>query len=107
MITANADISELVRVGYNARVIYHQSEAAEQAWRKAASSGHADAAPRAARDLGLLLAERDDMEGAKAAYQQAIDSGHADEAPKAVRNLGRLLKEQGDRAAQATGSERR
>src|SRR5262249_47977533 len=96
VIITNADIPELVQVGYNARVMEHQSQAAAQAWRKAASSGHADAAPRAARNLGVLLVEQGDVQGAKDAFQKAIDSGHADEAPKATIDLGRLLAEQGD-----------
>ena len=52
--------------------------ARKAAYQQAIDSGHADAAPRAAVNLGLLLQEQGDVDGAKAAYQQAIDSGHAD-----------------------------
>jgi tetratricopeptide (TPR) repeat protein len=68
-------------------------DTAETAWRQAIDSGHAEAAPRAAVYLGLLLAEQGDIVGAKAAYQQAIDSGHAEAAPAAAANLGRLLEQ--------------
>ena len=81
----DADAAELVVLGYNAYVIYHQIEPATQAWRKAASSGHADLAPRAAWNLGALLEDQGDAQGAKEAYQQAVDSGHADVAPRAAR----------------------
>ena len=55
-------------------------------------------APKAAFNLGVLLAEQGDLAGAKAAYQRAIDSGHAEWAPKAAVNLGWLLEKQGDLA---------
>jgi tetratricopeptide (TPR) repeat protein len=64
--------------------------------RKAASSGHADAAPRAAVGLGMLLADQGDVQGAKDAFQEALDSGHADAAPRAAVGLGVLLENQGD-----------
>ena len=88
--------TDLVDIGYGARVIFGQSEVAREAWSKAADSGDADAAPRAAVNLGILLDEQGDVAGAKAAYQQAIDSGHADAAPQAAVNLGMLLRRQGD-----------
>jgi len=96
VIMANADIPELVNLGYIAEVIYHQSGIATQAWRKAARSGHADAAPEAANDLGGLLADQGDVQGAKDAFHQAIDSGHADATPRASYNLGLLLRRIGD-----------
>ena len=71
-------------------------DGARAAYQQAIDSGHADAAPMAAVNLGELLAEQGDADGAKAAYQQAIDSGHADAAPTAAVNLGELLAEQGD-----------
>ena len=52
--------------------------------------------PKAAVNLGLLLAEQGDVVGARVAYQRAIDSGHTEEAPRAAVNLGLLLAEQGD-----------
>ena len=87
---------ELIDIGYLAEVTYHRTETAIQAFRNSASSGHADAAPRAALGLGVLLEGQGDVEGAKAAYQQAIDSGHADAAPRAILSLGALLERQGD-----------
>ena len=96
VVMTNADASELLDIGYTAEVTYHRTETAIRAFREAASSGHADAAPMAAVNLGVLLAEQGDADGAKAAYQQAIDSGHADAAPVAAFNLGVLLQEQGD-----------
>lgn len=49
---------------------------AEQALLLAIDSGHADRAPKAAFNLGVLREDRDDFEGAERAYQLAIDSGH-------------------------------
>ncbi len=74
----------------------HETTAAVTAFRKATISGHADQAPMAAVNLGVLLSEQGDAEGARAAYQQAIDSSHADQAPMAAVNLGILLKQQDD-----------
>jgi hypothetical protein len=54
VIMATADPPELIRLGYAARVTYHRSETAAQAWRKAASSGHADAVPQAAFNLSVV-----------------------------------------------------
>ena len=96
VIVASADIPELLSVGYAASVTYHQSKIAARAWRKAAESGHADLAPRAAYSLGRLLRDDGDVPGAMAAFQQAIDSGHADMAPKAMFSLGLVLKERRD-----------
>ena len=96
VIMTSADASELAEIGYTAEVAYHRTEIAIQAFREAASSGHADAAPMAAANLGVLLAEQGDANGARAAYQQAIDSGHADAWSLATRSLGVLLAEQGD-----------
>ena len=96
VIVANADAFELIDIGYLAEVTYHRTETAIQAFRNSVNSGDADAAPRAALGLGVLLEGQGDVEGAKAAYQQAIDSGHADAAPKAILSLGTLLLSQGD-----------
>jgi Flp pilus assembly protein TadD len=71
-------------------------QGAKAAYRQAIASGHADAAPQAAVNLGLLLAEQGDVQGAKAAFGQAIASVHADAAPRAAYNLGLLLKQQGN-----------
>ncbi len=68
---------------------------ARAAYQLAIDSDHHDQAPRAAFNLGVLLAEKD-VAGARAAYQRAIDSGHAEWAPMAARNLGLLLSEHHD-----------
>ena len=95
-IMANADPPELVDLGYAAEVTYHRSETGIEAWRKAADSGHADAAPMAAYNLGLLLQNQGDVQGAKDAYQKAIDSGDADAAPMGAIGLGDVLRGEGD-----------
>jgi tetratricopeptide (TPR) repeat protein len=87
---------DLNRIGYSAYKIFGQSGVAREAFSKAVDSGHADAAPRAAVSLGLMLYEQRDMQGAQAAYQQAIDFGNANLAPAAAIGLGTLLDEQGD-----------
>ena len=96
VIMADAGPLELIRLGYAAEVIYDRSEIAILAWRKAASSGNANATGLAAVSLGLMLAEQGDVPGAKAANQIAIDSGDADMAPVAAVGLGWILKRQGD-----------
>ncbi len=96
IIMAEADIPELMTLGYNAYAMHHQIEAATQAWRKAACSGHTDQAPIAAFNLGVLLGAEGDVDAAKAAYQRAIDSGHHDSAPRAAIGLGLLLEAEGD-----------
>jgi len=70
-----------------------QQRAASQ---RAIDSGHADMAPQAAYNLGVLLAGQGDVGGSRVAFQRAIDSGHADMAPMAANNLGLLLAWQGD-----------
>jgi Tfp pilus assembly protein PilF len=66
------------------------------AYQPAIDFGHADPAPKAAVNLGVLRAGQGDAAGAGAAYQPAIDSGHVDQAPKAAVNLGVLRAGQGD-----------
>src|ERR1019366_8989887 len=92
----NAAPPDLLSIGFTAEASYQRSEVAEQAWRKAADSGHPDSAAEAAVGLGNLLREQGDTEGARAAYQQAIDSGQEVYASVAAVNLGNLLREQGD-----------
>jgi hypothetical protein len=65
-IIAQADPTELVELGYTAEITHHRTSTAIEAFRKAASSGHADAAPIAAANLEVLLAERGGVEDAKA-----------------------------------------
>ena len=67
-------------------------EEAKALYLQTIDSGHADAAPKAANNLGVLLQQQGDVERAQAAYRHAIDSGHADAAPKAAFNLGELLR---------------
>jgi hypothetical protein len=69
----NVEAPELVSLGYTAEVIYHRSETAVQASRKAASSGHADQAPKAAFNLGELLANQADSDGMTMAVRQGRD----------------------------------
>jgi Flp pilus assembly protein TadD len=63
---------------------------------RAIDGDHAEWAPMATVNLGLLLAEQNDVAGARVAYQRAIDSGHDDQAPRAAFNLGVLLTAQND-----------
>jgi tetratricopeptide (TPR) repeat protein len=60
------------------------------------ASGHPDEAPRAAVDLGVLLAMQGDIGGARVAFQFAADSGHPRHAPWAVVGLALLLTRLGD-----------
>jgi tetratricopeptide (TPR) repeat protein len=96
IIMAEADISELVTLGYNAYAIYRQFGVAAQAWRKAAFSGHAYPASLAAVNLGVLLAEQGDIEGAKTAFQRAFDFRDPDTMQSSTGSLGALLKKHGD-----------
>jgi Flp pilus assembly protein TadD len=74
-------------------------QGARAAYQRAIDSGHPDVAPRAARNLGLLLQAQGDVQGAREAYQRAIDSGHADEAPRAARSLRTLSANERTRTA--------
>jgi hypothetical protein len=69
-----------------------------EVFQRAIDSGHPEQAPRAAINLGVLLAEQDppDVAGARAAHQQAIDSGHPDWVPAAMVILSSVLAVQGD-----------
>src|SRR5450631_4345310 len=73
---------------------------AAAAFQLAIHSGHADEAPKAAVQLGVLRAGQGDPVGAARAFQLAIDSGRA-EAPKAAVQLGVLRAGQGDPAEAA------
>jgi len=90
-----SESAELNEIGMAARLA-SKLTIAEAAWRRAADEGDSEMAPRAAHNLGDLLAWQGDLEGAKAAYQRVIDSGHPDYAPSAMIFLGPLLAEQGD-----------
>jgi tetratricopeptide (TPR) repeat protein len=73
-------------------------EGARRACERVIASGHPDEAPRAAVDLGMLLAMRGDIDGARVAFEHAADSRHPDHAPWAVIGLGLLLTRLGDPA---------
>ena len=71
---------------------------AEAAFQQAIDSGHADWAPQAAFERGMLLREQGDLAGAEAAFQQAIDSGRAEAAVAGTAKfyLEGLLENQGE-----------
>jgi non-ribosomal peptide synthetase-like protein len=73
-------------------------EAARRACELVIASGHPDEAPRAAVDLGALLAMQGDIDGARVAFEFAADSRHPDHAPWAVIGMGVLLTRLGDPA---------
>jgi non-ribosomal peptide synthetase-like protein len=62
------------------------------------ASGHPDESPRAAVDLGALLAMQGDIGGARVAFQFAADSRHPHHEPWAVIGLALLLTRLGDLA---------
>jgi len=72
--------------------------AARLACEQVIASGHPDEAPRAAVDLGALLAMQGDIDGARVAFEYAADSRHPDHAPWAVIGMGVLLTRLGDAA---------
>jgi non-ribosomal peptide synthetase-like protein len=72
--------------------------AARRACERVIASGHPDEAPRAAVDLGALLAMQGDIDGARVAFEYAADSRHPDHAPWAVIGMGVLLTRLGDPA---------
>ena len=81
------------------------SDIAQAAWEWLAASV-TEAAPAAARNLGLLLQRAGDFEGSRVAYQQAIESRDPVVAFDAALGLALMLKEQGDTAgAQAVYQE--
>jgi tetratricopeptide (TPR) repeat protein len=92
----SVDSPELVRIGFTAESVYHRSDAAIRAWRKAGSTGQGRPAAVASYALGSVLAREGDKRGAKDAYQKAIDSGHASAASMARLDLGNLLAREGD-----------
>jgi tetratricopeptide (TPR) repeat protein len=91
VVIENANPIDLYNIGYAANATYHESRIADQAWRKAADSGHPVAAPLAARSLGNLLGNEGDVPGATKAFQMAINSGSSDAAVGAALDLGGLL----------------
>ena len=73
-------------------------EGARRACERVIASGHPDEAPRAAVDLGALLAMQGDIDGARVAFEHAADSRHPDHAPWAIIGMGVLLTRLGDPA---------
>lgn len=65
----------------------NETQVAERAVERVLKSGHADAVPKAAVNLGALREMHGDLEGARAAYQQALGSGHADIISRAQESL--------------------
>lgn len=67
---------------------------AQDAFLRAADSGDPDLAPRAALELGLMLASHDPA-GAEAAFKTAIGSGHRLHGTRAAFELGKLHQKLG------------
>ena len=64
---------------------------AELAFQLVIESGHADMAPKAAFNLGVLREDQGDLAGTEQAYQLAIDSGHPT-AASCAREVMQLLR---------------
>ena len=79
---------------------------ARAAYERAIESGHADAAPRVALHLGILLEKQADAAGACAAYEHALKSGNPQVRRAATFSLGSLLAEQGEVAGARAAFER-
>jgi non-ribosomal peptide synthetase-like protein len=101
---ARATPEDAVRVGFGAYASGNP-EVAAAAWSRASASGHPEAAPWAAVNLGLLRQRLGDVEGAAAAFEQARASGHPEAAPWAAVNLGLLNGRQGEVEAAAAAFE--
>ena len=72
------------------------------AYQHAIDSGHVEAGPRAAVNLGILLTKLGNARGAESAFRIGVDSCHPEMAPMAAYNLGILLTKEGDmRGAEA------
>ncbi|MGF1646464.1 MAG: tetratricopeptide repeat protein [Kineosporiaceae bacterium] len=64
---------------------------AERPLAETMESGHPEAAPKAAFNLGGLLAGQHRYDEAVVALRRAVDSGHPDESPGALTQLGAVL----------------
>ena len=93
-----------MRVGFSAST-RGNNEVAAAAWSRASGSGHAEAAPLAAVNLGGLRWRLGDTDGALAAFEQASTSRHAHAAPWASVRLGLLRKQLGDAEGAAAAFE--
>jgi TPR repeat protein len=87
-----AEDGELTSIGYQAFVHQNLPEIAEDAWRKAADRGNADAM----FNLGVLLTERGEQAEAEQWYRKAVAGGTGDAG--VMFNLGVLLTERGEQA---------
>jgi len=65
---------------------------AQEAYQQVIDSKHAEWAPKAVFNLGMLFENRGEYDLAEQAYQQAMDSRHPEVAPKAVGNFLGLLR---------------
>ena len=72
-----------------------ETAAARHWYANASGTGHADWAPRAMVNLGVLEQEQGRIEKARGWWARAIATGHADWAPRAMSNLGALEQRQG------------
>jgi hypothetical protein len=69
-------------------------QGARTAYQRLIDTGHADAAPMAAFNLGLLLEQHGDTEGARAAYRLATQSKHPEVSPHAAFRMRALNSDQ-------------
>ncbi|HZA81043.1 MAG TPA: hypothetical protein VFC13_06175, partial [Actinomycetes bacterium] len=97
---ARASATDAVRVGF-AAYASGNPEVAAAAWSRASESGHPEAAPWAAVNLGLLHGRQGDVAGAAAAFERARTSGHPEVAPWAAVHLGLLAGRLGEAEAAA------
>jgi non-ribosomal peptide synthetase-like protein len=101
---ARASATDAVRVGF-AAYASGNPEVAAAAWSRASESGHPEAAPWAAVNLGLLHGRQGDVAGAAVAFERARTSGHPEVAPWAAVHLGLLAGRLGEAEAAAAAFE--
>ena len=63
-------------------------ERAKEAYQRAIDSEHAEWAPKAVFNLGMLFEERGERDLAAKAYQRAVESGHSDAASNSDTHKG-------------------
>jgi hypothetical protein len=79
---------------------------ARRSYERAADSAHAEIAPLAALELGILFEEDlDDADSARVAYRRAVDSRDSEAAPRAAAHLALMLAGADPRAALAAAHE--
>jgi len=86
-----ASDDELIRLGYDAELVYEQHAIAEQAWRKAAEAGNTDAMS----NLGVFLKDRNPKQAERWSRQGAESGNH-----HAMNTLGMVLKDRDPRQAE-------